>query len=281
MSYFFKMDIKTYIASGILENYILGLVSDQERQQVERYAKVYPEVQEELTAIEDALGQYASSQARPMPQGLDQQILAHINELSVGGDAAPSSQSNVKQSASQTPPKSSSSNWLPGLLGLLSILGIGAAIFFNSQVSGLTEEVSNKNEQLVNQQLACDETKQQQQDLEQQLNILRDENYRSILMKGTDKAPDALAAVYYNEANQKTYLDVRNMPTPTTDKQYQLWAIVDGAPVDMGVFDLPIDSVDFVEVPHIANAQAFAVTLEPVGGNAAPTMEEMYVVGNT
>ncbi len=280
MSYF-RMDIKAYISSGILENYVLGSVSDQERQEVERYMQKYPEIRMELVAIEDALGQYAQTKARPMPQGLDQQILSHFNELAKSDKGSNTPNTTTIQPKSDTTQKSSSSGWLSGLLGLLSLLGIGAAVYFGSQASTLRSDITTKDQQLINQQLACDEVQQQRQDLEQQLNILRDDAYRSILLKGTDKAPDAVAAIYYNEANQKTYLDIRSLPTPASDKQYQLWAIVDGAPVDMGVFDIPVDTVDFVEVPHILHAQAFAVTLEPKGGVESPTLEEMYVIGNT
>jgi len=285
------MDIKKYIASGILEDYILGLVSDEERQEVERYVQQYPAIQQEVNAIEEALGQFALSQAKPMPKGLDTQILAHINNLattdppSSDNTNTPSSREEETKPNTSTDTSNNGGGWIKGLLGLLTFLGLSAAAFFYQKSNTLSTEsnqlqsnVSSLNQQLVDQQLVCDNTKKQ---LEEQLAVLRNESYRSILMKGTDKAPDALAAIYYNEADNKTYLDVRNMPAPTTDKQYQLWAIVDGAPVDMGVFDLPIDSVDFVEVPHIANAQAFAVTLETKGGNPTPNLEEMYVIGNT
>ena len=71
------------------------------------------------------------------------------------------------------------------------------------------------------------------------------------------------------------------MPDIPSDKQYQLWAIVDGKPIDMGVFDLQLEVNELIEIPHIENAQAFAVTLEKRGGVASPTMEAMYVLGET
>ena len=38
--------------------------------------------------------------------------------------------------------------------------------------------------------------------------------------------------------SKEVYLLVNQLPTPDPDKQYQLWAIVDGNPVDAGVFDM-------------------------------------------
>jgi len=279
------MDTQKYIASGILENYVLGLVSTQEQEEVEYYVQQYPEVQQELAAIEDALGLYTQTQARPIPKGLDAQILEHIDQLASTTLPPPSKQpaasredENLEDNSTPTTSTNGGAWLIKGLLGLLTLLGLSAAAFFYQQTDKLKGDLTEKNQQLLDQQLICDNTKTE---LENQLNILRNDAYRSILLKGTDKAPDALAAIYYNETDNKTYLDVRHMPTLTTDKQYQLWAIVDGAPVDMGVFNLPIDSVDFVEVPHIANAQAFAVTLETKGGNPTPNLEEIYVIGNT
>ena len=76
------------------------------------------------------------------------------------------------------------------------------------------------------------------------------------------------------------YLDVIDLPAPPTNKQYQLWAIVDGQPVDMGVFDNAVGVKTFEAVPFIANAQAFAVTVEDIGGSPTPSLETMVVIGN-
>jgi len=48
----------------------------------------------------------------------------------------------------------------------------------------------------------------------------------------------------------------------------------------MGVFDLTAAVGGLVEVPHIRNPQAFAVTLETKGGNPLPNLDELYVIGN-
>ena len=46
------MNINEYISSGILEAYVLGELSDQERISVERNLAQHPELQEELARIE-------------------------------------------------------------------------------------------------------------------------------------------------------------------------------------------------------------------------------------
>jgi anti-sigma-K factor RskA len=63
------------------------------------------------------------------------------------------------------------------------------------------------------------------------------------------------------------------------DKQYQLWAIIDGKPVDAGVFDGNVASL--IKMKAITSGvTTFAVTVEPRGGKESPSLETMQVAGN-
>ena len=53
------MDIKTYISSGIVEQYCLGMLSDTERTVVEGYAAEFPSIKDEIDRITDAMESYA------------------------------------------------------------------------------------------------------------------------------------------------------------------------------------------------------------------------------
>jgi anti-sigma-K factor RskA len=100
---------------------------------------------------------------------------------------------------------------------------------------------------------------------------------KKIQLKGVEKHPDMLAEVYW-DSSKKVYLDIKNLPAAPTGKQYQLWAIVEGKPVDMGMYSKNTDS-KIQAMKSVEKPQAFAITLEKEGGNATPTMEEMYVMG--
>lgn len=75
------MNIKAYISSGLLENYVLGIASYEDCKEVEYYMQKYPEIKSEIRAIEDALGLYTQTKALPMPKGLNQEILFCINQI--------------------------------------------------------------------------------------------------------------------------------------------------------------------------------------------------------
>jgi anti-sigma-K factor RskA len=72
---------------------------------------------------------------------------------------------------------------------------------------------------------------------------------------------------------------INNLPQPAPGKQYQLWALIDGQPHDLGVCDFEIKKRLLVQMKGVHNAQAFAITLEPTGGSPGPTLEAMYAHG--
>jgi len=67
-------DIHNYINSGILEAYCLGVLSTEEKKEVENFRLNYHEVQEALTAIELSFEQLALTTAVHPPAGLKEQI---------------------------------------------------------------------------------------------------------------------------------------------------------------------------------------------------------------
>ncbi|MDZ7848721.1 MAG: anti-sigma factor [Owenweeksia sp.] len=80
-------------------------------------------------------------------------------------------------------------------------------------------------------------------------------------MKGVEGKSQSLRRdVFWNATSEKVFLERgKLLPDPPTKKQYQLWALQDGNPIDMGVFS-------YAELSHIKNmgqiarADAFAIT---------------------
>lgn len=52
------MNIKDYIVFGILEEYVMGVIFEQEMQEVKCMLYIYLEIKVELLKLEDVLGQY-------------------------------------------------------------------------------------------------------------------------------------------------------------------------------------------------------------------------------
>jgi anti-sigma-K factor RskA len=261
------VDIKAYIASGVLEHYLLGLLGEAEQREVEKVAAEHAEVREALHGLEDALASYAATQAAPLPEGFLGRLMARID----AEQAAAANQAGA--SAARPGLRRSWGSWV--LAACLALL----AGWFYTQWQQSSDQLSQ--EQIRHNQLknSCEETASQLAILRERLNLMRDTATRLIQLPGTAKAPDAAVAVYFNAQLQKTILDVRSLPLAADGRQYQLWALVDGQPVSLGVFEQGPDAGVIQEVNFIAEADAFAITLEPDGGLPAPTLSELYVIG--
>ena len=99
-------------------------------------------------------------------------------------------------------------------------------------------------------------------------------------MPAIPKGPDPASAttVYWDTSTKDVYLAVNRLPAPTSEQQYQLWAMVDGKPVDAGMFDMK-DGAGNDENEKHPKAQAFAITLEKKGGSPTPRWISYYVMG--
>jgi cell division protein FtsB len=85
--------------------------------------------------------------------------------------------------------------------------------------------------------------------------------------------------VFWSPVNQQTLITDASLPALPADKQYQLWGLDHGKPLDAGVFDPQALKDGNLQVKSIASAQAFAVTVEPKGGSAQPTMSTLTLMG--
>jgi anti-sigma-K factor RskA len=105
-----------------------------------------------------------------------------------------------------------------------------------------------------------------------------------VSLKGTSVAPQAQTTVYWDTTGsaKDVYMVINNLPQAPSEMQYQLWALLDGQPIDLGVFDFDVRQKRLlVKMKNVQNAQAFAITLERRGRpNQEKPEGQIYVVGN-
>jgi anti-sigma-K factor RskA len=107
---------------------------------------------------------------------------------------------------------------------------------------------------------------------------IRNPRMKAVKLPGVPSNPSSMCTVYWDTQTKDVYLMVNNLPKPAPDMQYQLWAMVDGKPVDAGMLDMDTGQM-VVKMKNIPIAQAFAITLEKKGGSPTPDMNAMYVMG--
>ena len=109
--------------------------------------------------------------------------------------------------------------------------------------------------------------------------ILQKPGSKLMELNGTTAAPGASAKLAYDQSGHAMVM-TSGLPTPPAGKEYQLWFIVGDKPPMRGkTFSTDSHGKGMLEdqLPDVALKSAvFAVTLEPQGGSASPTMP-MYL----
>lgn len=75
------MDVKKYIASGVIQDYCLGLLNKKEIDQVGQDAAIYPEIRNEIAANQKVFEQYASALNHEPPFELKAKTLCLLDNL--------------------------------------------------------------------------------------------------------------------------------------------------------------------------------------------------------
>ncbi|MBK8506503.1 MAG: anti-sigma factor [Saprospiraceae bacterium] len=265
------MNIKDYIESGILEQYLLGELSPIEEKEVEKLMAQHPEIRQEYFTLADTFEKLSLQTGVEPPGELKDMIME-----SVGGAKPSRTQSTQDNSSRPT----NNLIFFAGIVAIISMLiAAGVAYMCKQSKTELSSQISNQLSQietLNNDKLLLTARVNQ---LAEDLRVMGSPEYNQVNLKGLPLAPQAFAQVFWNQSNREVYLKADHLPEPAVGKQYQLWAIVNNAPVSMGVFDLPTSN-QLLKMNTVANAAAFAITLEPQGGVESPTLEAMFVIGN-
>lgn len=289
-------NFQEYIESGILEQYALGELSPAEQAAVEAQAAAHPEIREELAQVQAALGFYAEAHAIAPPAGMRERVLTNVL-VQIGAPAANTSLRNeVDAVAAQATPAATqigvrplyaapaaapaSRSWAIAASVALLLSLLGNALLYSNWKSANSELVAMQNE---NARFATTTTVAERKldDLRQENQVLRNDEFRAVALAGTKAAPSARARVLFNAATHKVYVDVRSLPALPSGKQYQLWALDKGKPIDAGVLTVATATGEGLQhMKDIASAQTFAMTIEPAGGSVNPTLSTMTVVGN-
>ena len=174
----------------------------------------------------------------------------------------------VKRAAAATAP--GRRRWIPLTVGIVAA-AIAAGAFsaayvaarYEARLGQMAREAS-----AVKERLARTEA-----DLREELALLRDPTTRMVELRGEAAAPGAIARVLWADGAGGLLLATR-LPPPPPGKVYALWTLDGNAPRPAGVF-VPDDggraTLKVAAEATGAPLRVLSVTVEPVGGAAAPT----------
>ncbi|MFC3562050.1 anti-sigma factor [Pedobacter jamesrossensis] len=279
-------NLKAYIESGVLELYVLGDLSPEERLQVEEIAARYPEVKAEIASIEEAMEQYAMQNAVEPSADVEIRLFEKLglNEE----DEVISNQPTYDEE-----PKIISLDGSDGKVRTLSyalvacvallVMSVAALFVTYNKLNDAHSQIASLNFDKQKFAGVVSKLEYDNQGLSNIVEMADSKEWATIKMQGQAISPKSKMNVYWNKKDKSVLINYVAMDLPKADAQheYQLWALVNGKPVSLGVFG-KADSTSkeaLLKMQTIQEAQAFAVTLEPMGGSVNPTMEKLTVMG--
>jgi hypothetical protein len=273
------LNITDIISSGILEQFVLGKTTAAENSQVLAWKNAHPEVAKELEEIELNLELLDIANAKQVGTNTKANIFSKLG-LSESDIVNNNQQEEkvINNTVSINPSLKNEklivTNWWKYAAAASVLLLLGTAYFGYQKNKALNEELAKAKTEVSIQ-------KEEIAALNKNLAIPLNNFSQSVALKGTAGSPQSSAKIFWVRNTGEVFIEPGGLPEAPKGFQYQLWAIVDGKPVDGGMISGNQNGkkYNFQKMKTFGKAQAFAITLEKEGGSATPTMEKMYVMG--
>ena len=249
--------INTFLNSGLLEKYLLGVTSSVETDQVETYIAKYPEVQNAYNTLQFNLEVVAKSNAVEAPKSILNNILDELDEAPV-----------VKMNTAKK-----SRKWYK-----FSVAASVAALLF----AGTSAHFYNQNQKLHSETLIVDEeindlrgdiaeNNKMLDNVMRQLLKLNNPETEKYIISGNERAKDLKTVAYINPKEKTSMIDVVSLPQLPEEQCYQIWAELQGKMVSLGI--LSEADRQLKTLPYTQDALALKITIEPKGGNTIASVE--------
>ncbi|GAA3957680.1 hypothetical protein GCM10022246_09270 [Pedobacter ginsengiterrae] len=282
-------NLKAYIESGVLELYVLGDLSSEETLQVEEMAARYAEVRAEIDAIEQAMEQYAMQNAVEPSADVETRLFEKLGfseleeqEEVVSNQPVYTEEPKIIRLDGSDGKVRTLRYALVACVALL-VMSVAALFITYNKLNDAHSQIASLN--LDKQKFAgvVSKLEYDNKGLNNMAEMADSKEWATIRMQGQAISPKSKMNVYWNKKDKSVLINYVAMDLPKADAEheYQLWALVNGKPVSLGVFG-KADSTSneaLLKMQTIQEAQAFAVTLEPMGGSVNPTMEKLTVMG--
>lgn len=279
------MDVQRYISSGIIESHVAGLVSESEAREVEAAIQQFPEVKAAAEAVRADMERYVQMWAVKPPAGLKKQLMDRLNEIEEEV-AEPVKEEVIveeerEERSSMMPQMPVLKMWQYAAVAAILLLVISSIMnfVFVSRVDEYKDKYTKATEEQEALSVEKNTFSEKYQQAQKEMDMLKDPAFKWIKMLGVGKHTGVVATICWNPESKEVYVLAQALPEPPADKQYQLWAIVNGRPIDAGVFELGNMAKSLQKVKSVEKAQVFAVTLENKGGSPTPSLDQMFVAG--
>ena len=248
------MDLKEFRASGLLELYLMGAADADQIKIVEAALDQYPELQNDIQEISKSLAGFAHLQ-RIKPSG------------DLKGKILEAAKATMSDSTDKKPEALKSSSTLMTLLSAATVLLAAFGIYFNNEMKEAKRALEAKI-------IECDSLQNATQIEYAIWDDLQRADNQIVPISASEKYAGTELVLIHNTTTGKNYLQIQNLPEINANQSFQLWSLKpDQAPIPLTVFQGDegfVIPIDFEE-----GTPTYALTVEPLGGQEAPTLANL------
>ena len=246
----------------LLSFYVLGALTDEERELVESYLVEHPEAREQMNDMQTAASAlpYGISPVEP-PHHVKQSLMARVN-------ADAEARFHVSAPTASQPPRRVMrfENFFRAFSLAAAAVAIVWVILLNVQVSHLRSEIAGLNDTVTAQSHSLDQ-------------IIASlpkspSNVITVSIKGTDVQPGAHGQLIADPKEQSAVLIISGLPKLEPNRTYQVWLGSGGTMVSAGLLSIDETGQGVVIVTSDEPIDSFnqlGISVEPQGGSPQPT----------
>jgi hypothetical protein len=262
------MDSNKILESGILEQYVLGLVSDEENAEIEAYMVAYPEVNEKVQRLRSCMEHYTGIHDISSPEeGRD--CFPNLNCDRLTGKARQRclsvetkfGKSQKKEKKEELAEMHNYTRLLTALASISILFFAGLSIFFYQKQASEAASLAEIKQEFSKLEKEHQIIVSQMQTTHLTNELLKDEGTKKMNLKGVGEMPEAEVIVYYNSSQKRTILSPVSLPKAPKDHHYQLWAEVGQRIVNMGTINQGAEKNGIIPINFVANSENFSITL--------------------
>lgn len=277
------MDTKVYIESGIIESYVLGLATDEEATELEQFCQQYIDIKHAVEDFQLFIEKQAFENAVAPPSDIRNKLMTTLSdEFAKEEDDNKTGAPVISMMEDHT---SGAGNIKTKRIGFwkyiaaASVILLVASAALNFYFYSNYQSANTKYQALLTDrnslQANNDVFRTKLGDFEEAMRIVQNPDMLVVKLGPIPGKENNLATVYWNTKTKDVYIIPTKLAPAPADRQYQLWAIVDGKPVDAGLIS---ECNGVCKMTNMPRAQKFAVTLEQKGGSPTPHLDQLYVI---
>jgi len=243
--------IDDILQSNLLERYVSGELSLEERKKVDLLYLEHGSIREKLSTLAiDKMERTSTSHAQSR-----ECIMKDI------------SGKNLASAKSTTNSRLNHPFWWRSI-AVATIAALMTGVIMNSQITSYKTELKNQTAELA--------------DLRKDYNRVNEVYaYTShggtmpYLLDGSNFDKESQVVIYWNPDLQKAMLRVIDLPGIRANETYQIWADVDGEMMSLGTFDAGLAINDAIHIDYLDRASSLNITVEPDGGSDHPNLSTL------